>query len=255
MIFRRKQSAEQRGGSPRRLPRLRHVVLALLLLGAAGVAALTPGWIAQLEAARFSELVVRGRLQHVTPAQVHAAAAPYLDDGFLAVDMDGLRKAVEALPWVAQARMRREWPGTLYITITEEAPVAVWRARALLNGQGKVFLQETAGYADALPDLHGPEGTQLLMLQAWAGMQQALAPLEANVARVTLSERRAWRLQLAGGIEVRLGRSEANRRLLRFARVALPALRPELERVNYVDMRYTNGFAVSWKRPANTTGA
>ncbi len=238
----------------RRMPRLRYVLLAGLLLLLATGAVLLPGWLAGLKSAQFSDLVVRGRLQHVAPEAIHAAARPYLAAGFMAVDMDALQHAVEGLPWVAQARLRREWPGTLFITVIEEQPVALWQGRALLNGQGQVFLQETGGYAGQLPDLHGPEGTQLLMLQAYTDMQQQLAVARAPLARLTLSERRAWRLVLADGAEVRLGREDAETRLQRFVRIALPVLRPQLERVRYVDMRYTNGFAVGFKQPAGTTG-
>jgi len=238
----------------RRTPRLRHVALAGLLLLLVAGAALLPGWLTSLKGAQFSELVVRGRLLHVTPEAVHAAARPYLAAGFMAVDMEALQHAVEALPWVAQTRLRREWPGKLFITVIEEQPVAVWQGRALLNGQGRVFSQEVGAYAGQLPDLRGPDGTQLLMLQAYTDMQQQLAVARAPLARLILSERRAWRLVLADGAEVRLGRQDAETRLQRFVRIALPVLRPQLEHVRYVDMRYTNGFAVGFKQPAGTTG-
>lgn len=238
----------------RRAPRLRYIVLAGLLMLLLAGAALLPSWLAGLKSAQFSELVVRGRLLHVAPEAIHVAARPYLAAGFMAVDMDALQHAIEALPWVAQTRLRREWPGKLFITVIEEQPVAVWQGRALLNGQGQVFLQEVGVYAGQLPDLHGPDGTQLLMLQAYTGMQQQLAVARAQLTRLTLSERRAWRLLLADGIEVRLGRQDAETRLARFVRIALPVLRPQLERVRYVDMRYTNGYAVGFEPPAGTTG-
>ena len=64
-----------------------------------------------------------------------------------------------------------------------------------------------------------------------------------------MDERGAWSLVLGGGQEIRLGRRDVDERLERFFDVVAPALAAEMPRVQYVDLRYTNGFAVGW-RPA-----
>ena len=51
----------------------------------------------------------------------------------------------------------------------------------------------------------------------------------------------------AGDQEIRLGRRDIDERLYRFFDVVAPALANELKRVAYVDLRYTNGFAVGWR--------
>jgi len=63
---------------------------------------------------------------------------------------------------------------------------------------------------------------------------------------LAMDERGAWTVALAGGQQVRLGKRDIAARLDRFFLAVLPALRSELDRIRYVDMRYTNGFAVSW---------
>ena len=52
-----------------------------------------------------------------------------------------------------------------------------------------------------------------------------------------------------------LGRREIDERLYRFFDVVAPALANDLKRVAYVDLRYTNGFAVGWReaQPAGVT--
>jgi cell division protein FtsQ len=62
-----------------------------------------------------------------------------------------------------------------------------------------------------------------------------------------VDERGAWRLVLRGGQEIRLGRRDIDERLYRFFHVVTPALTAVLPRVEYVDLRYTNGFAVGWR--------
>ena len=61
-----------------------------------------------------------------------------------------------------------------------------------------------------------------------------------------MDDRGAWSVVLEGGQEIRLGKEEVGPRLDRLFSYALPALAGQLNRVSYVDMRYTNGFAVAW---------
>ena len=78
-----------------------------------------------------------------------------------------------------------------------------------------------------------------------------LAPLGLNVTRLQLSERRAWRMTLNDGLELRLGRDGVERRLQRFVEVYPGVLKQQLARIAAVDLRYTNGFAVQWKPDAS----
>ncbi|HYM36137.1 MAG TPA: cell division protein FtsQ/DivIB, partial [Steroidobacteraceae bacterium] len=51
-----------------------------------------------------------------------------------------------------------------------------------------------------------------------------------------------------GGVVVRLGRQDVEERLNRFIVAASPLVATRAGEVNYVDMRYSNGFAVGWMR-------
>jgi cell division protein FtsQ len=63
---------------------------------------------------------------------------------------------------------------------------------------------------------------------------------------VRLDERGAWELELANGVAVKLGRQAVVERLERFIRLASQLVAKRLAEINYVDMRYTNGFSVGW---------
>ena len=69
-------------------------------------------------------------------------------------------------------------------------------------------------------------------------------PIALKVAELELSERRAWRVTLADGAVLILGRHFVGERLERFARAWPTALEPNWTRVASLDLRYTNGFAV-----------
>jgi cell division protein FtsQ len=71
-----------------------------------------------------------------------------------------------------------------------------------------------------------------------------------RAARLELDNRRAWHLQLAGGVQLELGRADAWKRLQRFV-VAYPSVfAGRLAELQRVDLRYSNGFSVYWQQVA-----
>jgi len=246
--FHRKKSnrrVTQQAQPPSRWPRLIAVVLAVLVVAAGGTALSL--YLRSLELERFLALEISGELDRVSAQEIHDVLKPYVDAGFAGIDMRSAQHALEDLPWVADASVRRQWPGTLAVELREEQPVATWFGTALMNADGKIFVDGAAGYSGVLPDVGGPAGTQDDMIARLNEVQDAASIGGLELSRLMRSERRAERVWLKNGIEVRLGRRDIDARLQRFIAVAWPALRTRVEEIGYVDMRYTNGFAVGWK--------
>jgi len=224
------------------------------LRGALGAAlAVGAAWcwdaLAHADALRMRTLFVNGAFERVGEAEVYARLRGHLAGNFLELDLDAVRADVEALPWVARVAVRREWPGTLRVEFTEEVAVASWRGQALLNAEAVAFapLDPVAAETATLPQLTGPEGSAALVLATLHDMRRAAGERLAPIARVELTERRAWEVWFADGTRVRLGRRDALARLTRFVEVAAPLLVPQAQHVAYVDMRYANGFTVGWR--------
>lgn len=195
----------------------------------------------------FRALEVSGELANVRAEEVHAVLKEQIAAGFVNFDIAVARASVEAMPWVKSASIRRGWPGVLHVEIVEQQPVATWFGTALMNAEGEVFLDGAAGVSGELVDIGGPQDSQRRLLARVAELKDMLRPLQLDLQRIVLSERRAERLWLANGIEVRLGRRDHEKRLKRFIDSAWPELQQQESDIAYVDMRYTNGFAVGWK--------
>jgi cell division protein FtsQ len=72
-----------------------------------------------------------------------------------------------------------------------------------------------------------------------------------RLAALELDARGAWNLTLDNGVVVRLGRRQIDDRFERFMLAAAKLVSQRATDINYVDMRYSNGFAVGWKGGAN----
>jgi cell division protein FtsQ len=101
-------------------------------------------------------VIVRG-LHHTTAAQVETAAGIHRGDALMWLDIGRGVSRLDALPYVRAARVTREWPGTVRITVTERTPVA-WvegsAGRVLVDGTGRV-LDAVADPPVGIPKLQG----------------------------------------------------------------------------------------------------
>jgi cell division protein FtsQ len=220
------------------------LVLLILALFAAALFA----WI-QNQAGTLFVVHVEGRLKHVTPSEVAAAARPFLHVGFFDLDIHGVHDSVAALPWVDHAQVRRRWPNGVVVHVWERQPVALWGDRSLLTAEGTVFTPTRGTLPTGLPALRGPADTERVLLEGLAHMGDVLAPAGLKVVAIGIDDRGSWNVHLDTGLVLRLGRSQIEERLRRFADTTVPTLGDRLERVAYVDMRYGSGFAVGWREP------
>ena len=203
------------------------------------------------------EVVLVSAPRHVSAAQIAHAVRTSAQGNFFTVDLVAVRQSLEALPWVRRASVRRQWPESLALSLEEHEAVAQWRhldgESGLVNRHGEVFDAELPENAPALPVLSGPPETAGEILTRLAVFEAQLAPLGRHIAALTLSPRRAWRLQLDDGVTIELGRDEERHplaeRLARFV-AHYPEVRARFGSLRGFDMRYPNGFALQGATPA-----
>ena len=229
--------------APRRVRRLLPVLLVVLL--AFGLDAAWR-WAVGSEIFALQRVTLDGELHRVSPQELQAAVAPQIDGGMLRLDVAAVRAAIEELPWVAAATVRRQWPGTLELALREQVALAWWNDSAVFNEQGAVFHPPPESVTEQLPRLRGPQGSEQEVLARYRALQPLLAPVGLRIIELTLDERRSWGAVLDGDITMRLGRGGFEAELRRFIAV-YPQLAVDAGgSLNSVDLRYPNGFALGW---------
>ncbi|NDY96675.1 cell division protein FtsQ/DivIB [Wenzhouxiangella limi] len=190
-------------------------------------------------------LDVEGELHRTSAGQIRSAAVGPASTGFFATDLDAVRGAVEALPWVAAATVGRHWPDALHIRVVEHRPVARWNEDRLLSDQGKVFEVSGSSSMQGMASLEGPEARREEVLENWRLMRRRLAAVGQDINHVRLDERGAWTVRLDSGQILALGRESVHERLERYVLVH-DELRARGRPIARVDLRYTNGLSVRW---------
>lgn len=232
---------EELGPQPHRLAPL--LIIALLL----GVVVWGGSLLLDPKTLPVTTVRVENELKHLERETVRRAVLPHVKEGFLRVNVEAIRKELEALPWVAKASVRRAWPDVLTIGLREQQAAARWEQGGLLNPKGERFAEKEMTTWKNLPLLQGPKQTEKILMSEYLTMQDALSPLGLHISRLSMDRRRAWSVRLDNGLHLRLGRNNSQKRLLRFVRVYTKVLQPRVESIDSVDLRYTNGFAVRWR--------
>lgn len=193
------------------------------------------------------KLDIEGRFQRVTKLEILAAAQPALRASFLTLDLDDIRRRVADIDWVDTVRLRRVWPDTLKITYEEHRAAASWGADGLLNTRGELFASGVQREYPELPKLAGPEGSHRRVAATYLAVRDRLTRANLTLESIQMDARGAFSIGLAGGLNVRIGRDDVDGRIDRFFAAAVPTLAGELDRIQYIDLRYANGFAVGWR--------
>ena len=191
--------------------------------------------------------VIEGPFQRVSAVEVQQVALASLKGGLVSADLDRLRAAVEALAWVDRARVQRLWPDRIRIEIVEQQAAARWGDEGLLNTRGELFADGVRLVPPELPRLDGPAGAQAQVAQRYLAMQDRLGRLGHSVSALRLDARGAWEFDLSTGVTVRLGRRQVDERMDRFVEFAAGLVAHRAAEIRYVDMRYSNGFAIGWR--------
>jgi cell division protein FtsQ len=228
-------------------PRQLNALALAFALGALGLLSWGAiAWAVRQPVFALRRVVIESPLQRVDPAHVKAVVREELSGTFFTLRLPQARASLERVPWVKTVALRREWPHTLKVAIVEHQPLARWNDSALLDTEGQVF---TADFAGSLPQLEGPEGSAELVASRFRDYGAALAARALAIAELRLSPRGGWRLRTAGSapLTIELGRERPAERLARFITYygrTVGALARAGTRIDYVDLRYGNGFAV-----------
>jgi cell division protein FtsQ len=229
-----------------RLPKIR-LARILTPLIACGIIATSYQLSATLLDRPIRSITIEGPFQRVSALQIEETISGALSDGFLSANLSEIQQQIVALPWIDQANVVRRWPSRLDISVTEQVPAACWGDRGLLNTRGELFVTDARHIPAELPRLSGPPNRAAEIAKRYLVVREQLIPFGLNLRRVHMDARGAWEITLQNGVTIRLGRREVEQRTELFLDVVAEIITNRAAEIDYVDMRYSNGFTIGWK--------
>jgi cell division protein FtsQ len=157
---------------------------------------------------RIAEVSLSGQRQ-VSREQIFTAAGVTANSSLLFLDVADARAKLEAIPWIAEATVRKLYPDRLQITVTEREAFALWQLNgkvAVIAADGTTLSAKLEPRLATLPFVVGP-GAAAKARDFLAILDKHPAIRDQVRASILVGERR-WNLRLKNGIDVRLPEAE-----------------------------------------------
>ena len=235
------------------------LLLSATVLSFLAVFLLATDYLYQPQRFTIENIKIKGKFRHSSAQQVEASLQEFVFGNFFSLDLNEVKQGLEKMPWVARADIRRQWPDTLAITITEHRPAMLWQDNTGIDSNaGSQFWLTTKAEVIEVPDKLAAESAIQLqgnryyakhILEAALRWKKILVEHDLELLGVIQSETQAWSLNLRFGedgepFEVLLGSKEVNARLERFTYLFDEQFRFSNYQLQRVDARYPNGLAV-----------
>lgn len=191
----------------------------------------------------------------VSTRQVAEIVEKTVTGNFFTADLTRVRDALEMLPWVASATVRRIFPDKLVVELRRHKPMALYEDGRIISDEGVLFAAnpEEAGGVK-LPVFYGPAQQVNTMAQAYARLDDVVAPLGVEITDFQISDRASWSLVFSSErippTQVELGRDDEGlesvaSRLKAFVKVYDKVCEDLGGPPASVDLRYVEAFAAA----------
>ena len=182
--------------------------------------------------------------RHIGRTEIFAAAGVNDRASLLFLDVEAARARLQAIPWIAEATVRKLYPDRLQITLTEREPFALWQVDgkiSIVGADGTVIGPLNDQRFATLPFVVGRGAAA--KAKSFLGILDRYPALREQVRACVLVADRRWNLKLGNGVDVRLPERNVEAALDRLA--ALDRDKSLLSRdVTVVDLRLPDRVTV-----------
>ena len=191
---------------------------------------------------------ISGDLKRVPIQSIENHTNNLLNKRFLSFNAFEVKEKIESLDWVESAEIIRIWPNKIDIRIIEESLLGIWNDDLILNSSGKLYVVDQRSVPENVPRLYGPKGSEKDSMNLFIKINNLLTGRGLYLETLTLDARGSWSFTIKPKIEIKLGKTEINQKLDRFFLALDQSLLAKINKVSYIDLRYSEGLAVAWKK-------
>ena len=190
-----------------------------------------------------------GSFENLDQTEVESTLQQYIGKGFFSLDIHHLQETLHAKSWTDSVSVRRIWPDKIRVEIREKKPIARWDDNHLLSDSARVYEADTVAFKH-LPLVHAANHQPTTVLQQFYRLETQFNSVDERLVALRMDSRGALELELINGLQIKLGRDAIEYKMDRLISIYLQQIQPRREQIERLDLRYSNGFAVAWKKEA-----
>ncbi len=188
-------------------------------------------------------------LNKIQLQQITQAVKSQPEGNFFTAELKGIHEEISSLSWVEQVDVTRNWDKGIRIKVLPRKPIARFGSEYLLDAQGQVYVPADGNLSvdSSLVTLQGsPEQAELIMSQMHQ-VNEWFAPLGLSVEDMILTPRMTWLIKFNSGLRLLVDGENTAQKLLNVSKVLQNQLAKKQKKIQSIDLRYKNGFAIAWK--------
>ena len=190
--------------------------------------------------------VTSSELINVNKDDISKAVKYLYSKSFFDIDLNHLKNKLEKIEWVRKINVRRSYPNEIIIDIEEHIPILRWNNKMYINKYGEKF--NASKIDKSIPILISDESRINEVFAYFKLFNEKLSSrkLDFKITKIMENEIRSLTISLSSGINIQLGSKDVNNKIPLFFEIYKSLNTRDLNKIRYIDMRYTNGFSVGW---------
>ena len=190
--------------------------------------------------------VTSSELINVNKDDISKAVKYLYSKSFFEVDLNYLKNKLEKIEWVRKINVRRSYPNEIIIDIEEHTPILIWNNKMYINKYGEKF--KVSKIDKNIPILISDESRINEVFTYFELFNDKLSSrkLDFKITKIVENEIRSLTISLSSGINIQLGSKDVNIKIPLFFEIYKSLNTRDLNKIRYIDMRYSNGFSVGW---------
>jgi len=212
------------------------------------------------DAFAIAQVKIKGKFDLLDVKDVQEKVVAQGLGNFFSVNLLEVQTRVKTLPWVREVDVRREWPNTLLVNVSEHRPVMRWKSFGeqddsiagkdqWVSASGKIVSIEKKLDRRSETTLKGVERDAPKILSNALRWQKSFEGIGLLIREVALSPSQSWQLVIAykdsgQTFNLLLGKKNTEQRLQRFQVLYREQFRASERIIVRADARYPDGLAV-----------
>lgn len=168
---------------------------------------------------------------------------------FFSADLHRIHDVVVKLSWVESVQIQRDWYRGVVVSVTPRRAVANFGSHQMLDANGVVFVPANAKQLmdKKLVTLYGDQEKSKDIMRQMQHINSWFAPLGLHVQDLVLTSRQTWVARFNNGLRVVVDHENTEQKLYSLSKILKGQFEKQLPQMQSVDLRYKNGFAITWK--------